>query len=131
MTITHHPSDTTLAAFAAGTLDEAQAVVVATHLAQCGRCRAAMQSFEGVGGALLDAVDPAEMTAGAVDRVMTKLGEVEEAAPVRHDRSDAGIMPAALSQYAMGPWRWLGRGVAWRTVDVPSHEAVRVFLLKA
>jgi len=31
----------------------------------------------------------------------------------------------------MGPWRWLGRGVEWRAVDVPSDDAVRVFMLKA
>lgn len=131
MTITHHPSDTTLAAFAAGTLDEAHAVVVATHLSQCGQCRAAVRAFESVGGALLDGVDPGEMTAGALDRAMTKLGQVERVAPVRHDRSDAGVLPAPLSQYALGPWRWLGRGVEWCTVDVPSHDSIRVFMLKA
>ena len=32
MTISHHPTDETLAAFAAGGLDEARALVVATHL---------------------------------------------------------------------------------------------------
>jgi putative transcriptional regulator len=131
MTIMHHPSDTTLAAFAAGSLDEARAVVVATHLSQCGQCRAAVRAFESVGGALLDAVEPAEMTAGALDRAMTKLGRVEQAAPAHDDRSDAGVLPAPLSQYGLGPWRWLGRGVEWRTVDVPSHDLVRVFMLKA
>lgn len=131
MTITHHPSDATLAAFAAGALDEVRAVVVATHLSQCDQCRGAVRAFESVGGALLDAVDPVAMTAGALDRALTKLGQVEQAAAVRDDRSDAGVLPAALSQYAVGPWRWLGRGVEWRAVEVPSHEAVRLFMLKA
>jgi putative transcriptional regulator len=131
MTITHHPSDATLAAFAAGALDEARAVVVATHLSQCGQCRAAVRAFEGVGGALLDAVDPVAMTAGVLDRTMAKLGRVEQAVAVRDDRSDAGVLPAPLSQYALGPWRWLGRGVEWRPVDVPSDDSVRLFMLKA
>ncbi len=131
MTITHHPSDTTLAAFAAGTLDEARAVVVATHLSQCGQAAAGPARVQSVGGALLDAADPVEMTAGALDRAMMKLGQVEQASPVCDDRSDAGVLPAPLSHYALGPWRWLGRGVEWRPVDVPSHDSVRVFMLKA
>ena len=51
MTIMHHPSDPTLAAFASGTLDEARAVVVATHIALCAQCRGAVAKFEAVGGA--------------------------------------------------------------------------------
>lgn len=131
MTITHHASDTTLAAFAAGTLDEARAVVVATHISQCGECRAALRAFESVGGALLDAVDPVAMNAGALERTMTKLAPIEKVASVRDDRSDDAALPGPISQYALGPWRWLGRGVEWRTVGVPSHNSVRVFMLKA
>ena len=41
MTIAHHPTDATLAAFAAGTLDEGRALVVATHLSLLVRTAAA------------------------------------------------------------------------------------------
>jgi putative transcriptional regulator len=135
MTIMHHPSDTTLAAFASGTLDEARALVVATHLSRCPQCRDAVRTFESVGGALLDAAAPADLSAGALDRVLAKLGKIEKlpeaAAPVRRDLAAAEALPVPLSHYAMGPWRWLGRGIAWRAVDVPSGDAVRVFMLKA
>jgi putative transcriptional regulator len=131
MTIMHHPSDTTLAAFASGTLDEARALVVATHLSGCPQCRDAVRTFESVGGALLDAAAPADMSAGALDRAMAKLGESEAVPPPRLDLAAAEALPAPLSHYAMGPWRWLGRGIEWRAVDVPSNDAVRVFMLKA
>ena len=66
MTIQHHPSDETLAAFAAGTLDEARALVVATHVALCPHCRGAVQMMEAVGGALIKTIAPAAMSDGAL-----------------------------------------------------------------
>ena len=54
MTIKHHPSDATLAAYASGTLDQARGLAVATHLSLCAQCRAAVRKFESVGGAVLE-----------------------------------------------------------------------------
>ena len=45
MSIIHHPSDATLAAFASGTLDEARGIVVAAHLSLCAQCRNAVHAF--------------------------------------------------------------------------------------
>jgi putative transcriptional regulator len=133
MTVMHHPSASTLGAFASGTLDEARAVVVAAHLSLCPQCRNTVAGFEHLGGALLDAVPMAPMSAGALDRAMARL-EAASAAPaaitaVRH-HAEAGL-PAPLANYALGSWRRIGRGVQWRSVDVASDEAVRVFMLKA
>ncbi len=133
MTIMHHPGDETLAAFAAGTLDEARAVVVATHLSLCPQCRGTMRAFELAGGAMLEAANSAAMSADALQSAMARLGEsppvIPDDLPVR-DRAD-GDLPAPLSHYGLGAWRWIGRGVQWRTVDVASDDAVRVFMLKA
>jgi putative transcriptional regulator len=131
MTITHHPSDATLAAYAAGTLDEARGLVVATHLALCSACRNAVRGFEDVGGAVLDAAEPAELSSGALQRAMAALGPLEVIAPKAPGADVAGDLPAPLSRYAVGPWRWIGRGVQWRPIDVTSDEGVRVFMLKA
>jgi len=131
MTIMHHPNDTTLAAFASGTLDEARALVVATHLSLCPRCHDAVRTFESVGGALLEDIAPAEMSTGALDRTLAKLDQAEASAPARSGVAETDALPAPLSHYAMGPWRWLGRGIEWRSVDVPSDDSVRVFMLKA
>jgi len=130
MTITHHPSDATLAAFAAGTLNEARSLVVATHLSLCATCRQAVRAFEHVGGALLDAATPTAMSAGALARATAALGQPETIAPVRRDPR-AGDLPAPLAQYELGSWRWIGRGVQWRSVAVDSTENCRVFMLKA
>jgi putative transcriptional regulator len=105
MTIVHHPSDLTLADWAAGTLDVARALVVSSHLARCPHCRAAVRMFESVGGALLEDAPPAEIAPDALDRALAHLG-VPEALPIGPPRTDA----ETISGYALGPWRWLGRG---------------------
>ena len=135
MTILHHPSASTLGAFASGTLDEARAVVVAAHLSLCPHCRNAVMGFEHLGGALLDAAPAAPMSAGALERTLARA----EAAPVAAVPAAVGAarvdaetgLPAPLANYALGSWRSIGRGVQWRSVDVASDEAVRVFMLKA
>jgi putative transcriptional regulator len=128
MTITHHPSDATLAAFASANLDQARGVVVAAHLSLCPHCRDAVRAFGEVGGALLDDTEPVALSTGALQRAMAALGPLDIAAPA--PRVAAGELPAPLDRYAMAPWRWIGRGVQWRSVDVKSDEGVRVFMLK-
>jgi putative transcriptional regulator len=49
---THHPDDSLLLEYAAGSLGEAKALLVATHLALCPACRLAVRSGEAVGAAL-------------------------------------------------------------------------------
>ena len=132
MTIMNHPSESTLAAFASGSLDESRGLVVATHLSLCRHCRSIVRSFEAVGGMLLEGAEPASMTDGALERAISQLGEPQASAVARPERAQgADDLPAPLSQYRLGSWRWIGRGVQWRSVDVASAEGVRVFMLRA
>jgi putative transcriptional regulator len=130
MTVAHHPTDPTLASFAAGALDEARGLVVATHVSLCRQCRNAVRAFECVGGALLDTAETTAMNDGALERAMAQLGRVEERVPSTPVAHVAGALPAPLAQYALGPWRRIGPRLQWRSVDVPSKEAVRVIMLK-
>jgi putative transcriptional regulator len=132
MTLKHHPSDAALAEFAAGTLDQARALVVASHLHFCRQCRDAVRGFETLGGALLEGIAPAALAPDALQRIMGRLSIEEQVAlapPAAPPSS--GEFPDPLSQYAMGPWRWIGRGVQWRPVQIESKEGVRTFMLKA
>ena len=134
MTITHHPSEETIAAFAAGQLDEARALVVASHVALCPACRDSLHRLEAVGGAILADTAPATMPADALDRSLAALdvavAESRTVPPPPAPRP-AGRLPAPLGAYDLGPWRRIGRGIEWRKVDVASDDAVRVFMLRA
>ncbi len=68
-----HPSETLLLEYAAGTLREPQALALATHLAFCPDCRRHATLLDGLGGALLDAIDPEPMPAGALPALLQRL----------------------------------------------------------
>jgi putative transcriptional regulator len=128
MTITHHPSDETLAAFASGSLDEARSVVVAAHVALCARCRSTMAALEQFGGALLEQAEAAPLLAESLDAALARIGTVAPAALAPRTTAD---YPEVLAPYGVGPWKWIGRGLYWRNAEVPSSDGTRVFMLKA
>jgi putative transcriptional regulator len=130
MTITHHPSDMTLAAFAAGTLDEGRALVVSTHLVGCPVCRGAVRTFEQARGVMLQDALPVAMAADALERA---LRAISADASEQQFRSDAveGQGAYRFAAYPLGPWRRIGGGLRWRSVGVPAEQGTRVFMLKA
>lgn len=135
MTIQHHPMDTTLAAFAGGTLDEGRSLVVATHLAACAACRRRVATFECVGGTLLESMPASPMAAGALAQTLARIDApaTADVATLSSPAFGDGTMvyPAPLSHYTLGPWRWIGRGVHFRRVSVPREAGTHVFMLKA
>ncbi|MET0651306.1 MAG: hypothetical protein ABWY63_02225, partial [Hyphomicrobiaceae bacterium] len=63
MSIAHHLDDATLMSLAAGTLTPALAVVAASHVALCPRCRHGLAAFEAAGAALLADLAPIPLSA--------------------------------------------------------------------
>ncbi len=133
MSITHHPGDETLALFASGRLDEARSLVVATHLSLCPACRRTVRAFEDVGGAMLDTLPPETPAADALTKVLARIGTGDSVEQRKELPSPvpAEPLPAPLGAYAMGPWRWIGRGIEFRAVDVATDPGMRVFMLRA
>lgn len=129
MTVKHHPSDATLAAFAAAVLDEGRSLVVATHLSTCSACRKASLAFESVGGAALEAAEPLAMSGNALARALDAISAESPAQAAR--RLANPDVPPTLSSYGLGSWRWIGPGIYWRPVDVPADQGTRVFMLRA
>ena len=120
--ITHHPSDETLVAFAAGTLDEPRSLVVSMHLSRCPSCERNVGQYEAVGGALLDSASPVSLGPGAFETALRLIGQ---------DRAALEAASDPLSRYSLGPWRWVGPGVRQRSVSVPQTDGIKVFMLKA
>lgn len=134
MKIEHHPDSATLVSFAAGSLDEAFATVVATHLASCPECRARQHEIEEVGGTLLESVDAAPLSATALERVLSRLDETcegrqEKDAPVTHaPAQNASSLPLPLARLVAGglddiAWKTVAPGVA--KYSLPTSKAAR------
>ena len=130
MTILHHPSDETMAAYAGGTLDTARRLVVASHLERCDVCRQFVRGAEEIAAALMDSMPPAEMSAEALARTLARLEATGDSpAAAAGSQSELGL-PACLRGYDLGAWRWVGPGVQMRSILLPPSEKTRLFLLK-
>ncbi len=129
MTIRHHLTDQLMMAYAAGALPEAFSLVVATHVSLCSECRAALATFEAVGGAVLDTGEAVPVGEDSLAATLARLGE-PESAPVR--RRARGMLPAPVQDYVGGDidhvkWRSVGMGV--RQAILPTADGATVRLL--
>jgi putative transcriptional regulator len=134
MTTTHHATDETLMRYEAGTLAAAPAIVVKAHLARCAACRARVEEYEALGGALLEETEATQLSATALSDVLAMLDDEDTTplappplAPVELE----GIrLPDALRGCDIGRWRWIGPGMKMSRVGVPQDPDANLILLK-
>jgi putative transcriptional regulator len=111
--ISHHPSETTLAAYAAGTLPQALAIVAATHLNRCAVCRESLTILEATGGALLEDLPPVPLSGGTLERLLGRLDETPPPPPPLLNPE----LPAPLNRVALGRWWPIGMGTRYRPLQ--------------
>lgn len=129
-TIKHHLTPEILMAYSAGNLPEAFGLIVATHVSMCDACRADLESFDAVGGVVIDDAETAEVSSVAFAATM-KLISAGDAVPVSPRRS-TGTLPSPLQDYVGGDlsainWKPLGMGV--KQAILPTSKAATARLL--
>jgi putative transcriptional regulator len=117
--ISHHPSEPTLLAYAAGSLPEGLAIVTATHLGFCPSCRRSLETLEATGGALLDDLPPVPLSGDAIDRLLNRL---DEPAPLEPPVLNPDL-PAPLDRVALGRWWPVGIGARYRPLRAVGGAA--------
>lgn len=130
----HHPDETSLLEYASGALREAAAVLIATHLALCPRCRDAVAGLETLGGAMIEDLPPSPLAPSSFAAMMARLDEPAaapqagapppspaRAAPARPAGAPIlpPILPRPLRDYAGGDHA----GLAWRRLS-PSVDRI-------
>jgi putative transcriptional regulator len=133
VTIRHHLDDATIIAYAAGTLGEGLSIAVASHLAFCSECRAAVRAAERVGGHLLtedekpvsDACRSA--TLASLDGIMVQKPRAKGA---------AGEVPTVIASLIDNQpldslkWKAKGPGIAVYDIAMSPGSNTRLQLLK-
>jgi putative transcriptional regulator len=131
--IKHHLSDDLLMAYSAGTLPEAFSLMVASHVSLCDVCRAQLETFDAVGGALLED-ETAEM---GEDSLAATIAMISGHAPQpRAPRNRPGVLPGPLQEYVGGDleaikWRPVGMGVKQAILPTSRDASARLLFIPA
>jgi putative transcriptional regulator len=125
--------------YASGTQREPVALLIATHLALCPRCRDRTRGLEAIGGALLEQLDPEPLAEDGFARLLGRLDE--PAGPTAPQRSDPAPahgtqLPQPLRNYVGGSldrlrWRRLGPIAEARLLENFSGFTTRLVRLRA
>ncbi len=127
--INHHTPDALLAAYAAGSLPQPFALVVAAHISMCLDCRAAFDAHQAAGGVVLDNVGAAVLTGSLKSDTLALLD-----APVKEKPSFArsGVYPGPIMEALKGKpprWKSLGMGVRQSILQANDEGSVRLLYI--
>lgn len=117
MTIRHHLSDQLLMGYATGSLPEAFSLVVATHISMCDDCRARAESYDALGGAVIEE-GYAAMSEQSLDACLARVAGLAPMPARRRGRD--GIFPAPLAEHIGGG----PSAVRWRPLGLGAKQAI-------
>ena len=132
--IQHHPEPYLLAAYAGGSLPRGAALIVACHLEACVLCRQEAGLWNCAGGALLEDVAPAPMSAGALAQMLARLDEDEPQRPAPPSFLSRFGIPEALAAQKIGRRRFVTPSIWFAPVEAPGEVkrgAARTYLVYA
>ncbi|KGM49679.1 ChrR family anti-sigma-E factor [Pseudooceanicola atlanticus] len=134
--IRHHLTEELLMGYAAGTLPEAFSLVVASHVSMCDTCRAAVETYDMIGGVLLDEAS-SEMSPDSLEAALARLSDHDH----NVEKTDTGtnpdaVLPAPLRDYVGGDvdairWRPVGGGVKQAILPTSKDASARLLLIPA
>ncbi len=116
----HHPGEELVAAYISGTLDEASALVIASHLTLCRACRHDAAIYEVMGGSMVEALPETPLAEDAFAATLarakstpmpTHIPATSSPLPRAHQ-----VLPAPLRRYVGGDveaatWRAIAPGI--------------------
>jgi putative transcriptional regulator len=133
---THHPFGELLIDYAAGSLSQAESLLIALHLDFCPHCRQLADTAQAVGGALLDTIAPLPLPPTAFQRTLQAIDAAPNSveAVIRSAPAFAVKWPAALRDHLaaspLAKWRKLPAG--FRALRVPfTDTSSRVWVMNA
>ena len=130
MTIRHHLEEDTLFAYAAGDLPEAFNLIIAAHVSLCDTCRAVVESYDALGGAIMEDAPAEALAEDSLPRTLALLDTLPDMAA--RPAAAPGTFPAPLRDYAggdLGSVRWKGIGMGVKQAILPTSGAATARLL--
>ncbi len=134
--INHHLNDAVLMAYAAGTLPEAFNLIVAAHVSLCDTCRAHAESYDALGGEILDDDCSIAVSDDSLADTLALIdgGVVESVAPSSYNASS--VLPGPIQSYVGGDldsvhWKPVGMGVKQAILPTSKEASARLLMIPA
>lgn len=125
-------------AYSAGDLPEAVNLIVATHISLCDECRAALGSYDAIGGAVLDTCDSSDMSKTSLNAVLDMIHAQNTQTHTKTETVAAkdDVLPAPLRDYVGGGlenvrWRSAGMGVKQAILPTSRDATARLLYIPA
>jgi putative transcriptional regulator len=135
LNIDHHLDAATIVAHAAGTLDEAFNVVVASHIAWCPTCREAARHSALLGGEILGSLEGTSVSVNCRSKTLSMLDTATlhrfpKSPPSRSEVPDP--LGRLLGGVALADLKWKRRAPGLALYDLPLSETsnARLFLMR-
>lgn len=129
--IKHHIPEPMLVAYAAGSLEQPFALVVAAHVSLCDECRAGLAAHEAVGGALLEGQALQAVSTSMKDAIFARLDDAPSTESViAYERS--GVFPGPVMQALKGMtprWKSVGGGVRQTLLRSDKEGSTRLLYI--
>ncbi|MEL6452268.1 MAG: ChrR family anti-sigma-E factor [Pseudomonadota bacterium] len=136
--IKHHLTDDILMGYAAGTLPEAFNLMVAAHVSLCDTCRAQAESYDSVGGEVLNQTpgNAVAMDAGSLAATLALIAGGPMDTPPAPARTANAVLPGPLQDYVGGDldsidWRGVGMGVKQAILPTSRDASARLLFIPA
>jgi putative transcriptional regulator len=131
MNIQRHPALENLLSCSAGSMPEALAAVMASHISFCERCRRELAIMETIGASLFDEVSSASLTS---EMAILRDSKVPEMHPPG-DGGGEGDVPAPLRKFVGPwlkdiPWKWAGFGVWQHRIPLSGRSKASLRLIR-
>ncbi|MEV8467894.1 ChrR family anti-sigma-E factor [Fluviibacterium sp. DFM31] len=131
--VQHHIPDKFLMAYSAGVLPEAFSLAVASHVSLDDDSRARLETFDAVGGAVLDTTPAATISDDCLAATLALIGGKMPDALPPPPRPDS-LFPAPLQDYIGGDldavkWRGVGMGVKQAILETADEATARLLYI--
>ena len=132
--IKHHLSDDLLMAYASGNLAEGFSIAVAAHVSMCDHCRSRLESYNALGGVLLERDTNISIDQNAFSKTLERIKmAAKESQPKEKLHSD---FPDPLSDYVGRriddiKWQPLGMGVKHAVLETAEDATARLLYIPA
>ena len=130
--IKHHVSNDLLMAYSSGNLPEAFSIAVAAHVSMCDVCRSALESYNAIGGELLESDCSAAVSDKAFAKTLQKIEFTKS--PAEKPKMVFSDFPAPLTDYVGYrlndiKWQPIGMGVKQSVLSTSTDATARLLYI--